>query len=243
MHFQVQHKTAFEIPLSIVSNSNIAGKNEVAVEFAPLPIAAPGAANGGANHAYREPDELVEMRFFVPGFSRKAKGSQDGDNADGDDSDDEDAYELNEDGSKVTAAEAIHRAITEQADVKGESGDSLVVFEEILVLTPRSVSVPPPPWSDFLGQRDTERGVACRSADPSEAGSRSSSTWIPSASSASRPTTACPTSRSTGYSPSQRSTTCTCSSSSGSTRPSGRVRRGIRSSWRRCRRTSIPTQS
>lgn len=138
MHFQVQNKTAFEIPLSIVSNSNIAGKNEVAVEFAPNPIPPPGASstNGTqANHSYREPDELVEMRFYVPGMSKK-KGDDGDADMDGDD-DDEDEVEVDAEGKEVTAAEAIHRAITEHADIKGESGDSLVIFEDILVLTPR----------------------------------------------------------------------------------------------------------
>jgi structure-specific recognition protein 1 len=33
LHFNVANKPAFEIPFSEVSNSNLAGKNEIAVEF------------------------------------------------------------------------------------------------------------------------------------------------------------------------------------------------------------------
>jgi structure-specific recognition protein 1 len=137
MHFQVQSKTAFHIPLSVVSNSNIAGKNEVAVEFAPSAIAPPG---GGASNTYREPDELVEMRFYIPGMSKKkGRSGEDGEN-DEDEDDDEDEVEVDAEGKEVTAAEAVHRKIQEHADIRGESGDSLVVFEDILVLTPRYVS-------------------------------------------------------------------------------------------------------
>ena len=138
MHFSVQSKTAFEIPLSAVSNSNIAGKNEVAVEFAPTPIPAPGAGAGAANHSYREPDELVEMRFFIPGMSKK-KSASNGEDGEEDDDEDEDEVEVDDEGKEVSAAEAVHKKIQEHADIRGESGDSLVVFEEILVLTPRYV--------------------------------------------------------------------------------------------------------
>lgn len=124
--FHVQNKLSFEIPLSAVANSNIAGKNEVALEFNPLPPFRPDPKNLAA----RPQDELVEMRFYVPGKSTK------GPSADADD-DDEEEVELDEDGNEVSAAEAMHNAIKERADIGAVVGDSIVVFDEVLVLTPR----------------------------------------------------------------------------------------------------------
>ena len=116
----MQHKTAFELPLSQVANSNIAGKNEVAIELNPPTIAGVGA---------REPDELVEVRFYVPGKSKKARGSDAG--SAGEETD------VDEDGNEISAAEALHNLIKDKADISAAVGDSIVVFEEVLVLTPR----------------------------------------------------------------------------------------------------------
>lgn len=116
----MQHKTAFELPLNQVANSNIAGKNEVAIELNPPTIAGAGA---------REPDELVEIRFFVPGTSKKARGSDAGSG--------EDETDVDEEGNEISAAEALHSMIKEKADISASVGDSIVVFDEVLVLTPR----------------------------------------------------------------------------------------------------------
>ncbi|KAK6904618.1 FACT complex subunit POB3 [Kwoniella mangroviensis CBS 10435] len=123
--FQVQGKTAFEIPLSTVGNSNIAGKNEVALEFNPPPP----FPHDPKDLSKRVPDELVEMRFYIPGKSMKSKGSDAG--SDGEETD------LDEDGNEVSAADAFHNMIKEKADIGAVVGDSIVVFEDILVLTPR----------------------------------------------------------------------------------------------------------
>lgn len=125
--FQVQGKPSFEVPLSWVANSNIAGKNEVALEFNPPPKVKGGSATA------RVPDELVEMRFYVPGKSVK-KGGEGGDEAE--DAEDEEV-EVDEDGNEVSAAEAMHNLIKERADIGQVVGDSIVVFEDVLVLTPR----------------------------------------------------------------------------------------------------------
>ncbi|RSH84068.1 FACT complex subunit [Saitozyma podzolica] len=126
--FQVQGRPSFEIPLSWVANSNIAGKNEVALEFNPPP-----KINGSGGATARAPDELVEMRFYVPGKSVK-KGGEGGD--EGEDAEDEEV-EVDEDGNEVSAAEAMHNLIKERADIGQVVGDSIVVFEDVLVLTPR----------------------------------------------------------------------------------------------------------
>ncbi|KAM9887833.1 hypothetical protein OXX79_013342, partial [Metschnikowia pulcherrima] len=51
--FQVHNKPSFEIPYSEVTNSNLTGKNEVALEF-------------GLNNDDKAGDEIVEMRFYIP---------------------------------------------------------------------------------------------------------------------------------------------------------------------------------
>ena len=126
--FQVQNRTAFEVPLSAVSNSNIAGKNEVALEFTPSSTAS------SSKPSARIPDELVEMRFYIPGKSMKKteKGSDAGD-----DEDEEEETDRDEDGNEISAAEAMHNLIKDKADIGAVVGESIVVFEDVLILTPR----------------------------------------------------------------------------------------------------------
>ncbi|WVO24089.1 FACT complex subunit POB3 [Cryptococcus decagattii] len=123
--FQVQGKTAFDVPLSQVANSNIAGKNEVALEFNP-----------SSDYKFdpkdlnkRPPDEMVEMRFYIPGKSMKMAGSDTGSGGE--------ETELDEEGNEVSAADAFHSLIKEKADIGAVVGDSIVVFEDCLILTPR----------------------------------------------------------------------------------------------------------
>ena len=75
------------------------------------------------------------MRFYVPGKSIKPKGSDAGSDADDD-------VEMDEDGNEISAAEALHNLIKDKADIGALAGDSIVVFEDVLVLTPRCVSAP-----------------------------------------------------------------------------------------------------
>ncbi|EIW73062.1 hypothetical protein TREMEDRAFT_14396, partial [Tremella mesenterica DSM 1558] len=125
IEFSVQNKTAFEIPLSAVANSNVAGKNEVSLEFAP-----PAFKKDPKNLSLKPMDEMVEIRFYVPGKSVKPRGSDAG-------SDDESEVELDEDGNEITAAQALHSAIAEKADIGEVVGDSIVSFSDVLILTPR----------------------------------------------------------------------------------------------------------
>jgi structure-specific recognition protein 1 len=74
-----------------------------------------------------QPDEMVEIRFFVPGQSTRVRGSDAGSNK----SDAED------DGDDISAAQAFHDAIKEKAELGHVSGDIILSFEEVLVLTPR----------------------------------------------------------------------------------------------------------
>ncbi|KAG8884370.1 FACT complex subunit [Tulasnella sp. 331] len=114
--FLVSNKTIFEVPLSQVANSNIAGKTEVSLEFTPQNTA---GAGGGKKRAAAM-DELMEMRLFVPG--NRAKGS-----------DEESGGEEDE----TSAAQAFHDMIKEKAEIGQVTGEGIVTFSEILVQTPR----------------------------------------------------------------------------------------------------------
>ncbi len=83
--------------------------------------------SAGKKPSKGQPDEMVEIRFFVPGQSMRVKGSDVGSNA----SDAED------DGEDISAAQAFHDAIKEKAELGHVSGDIILSFEEVLVLTPR----------------------------------------------------------------------------------------------------------
>ncbi|KAH9080577.1 SSrecog-domain-containing protein [Lactarius deliciosus] len=70
---------------------------------------------------------LQYIRFFVPGQSTRVRGSDAGSNkSDAEENDDE-----------VSAAQAFHDAVKEKAELGHVSGDIILSFEEVLVLTPR----------------------------------------------------------------------------------------------------------
>lgn len=112
--FLVGNKPAFEIPLPTIANSNIAGKTEVSLEFIqpdrPSQDPTKSSSNRGAA------DELMELRLYVPGI----------------------ADEGGEDGvGEQSAAQLFHDTIKEKADIGQVTGESIVVFNEVLVTTPR----------------------------------------------------------------------------------------------------------
>ncbi|KAJ7079798.1 SSrecog-domain-containing protein [Mycena belliarum] len=113
--FLVSGKMGFEVPLRNVANSNIAGRTEVSLEF-----------SGPSSKSKHAGDEMTEIRFHVPGVMSKAKGSEDG-------SQKSDA----EDEDEISAAQVFHDNIKETADIGQVTGDIILSFEEVLVLTPR----------------------------------------------------------------------------------------------------------
>ncbi|KAJ3552977.1 hypothetical protein NM688_g3870 [Phlebia brevispora] len=115
--FLVSNKTAFELPLTTVANSNIAGRTEVSLEF---------AVPADKKQSRHPPDELTEIRFYVPGTHTKERGSEAGSQK----SDEEDEEE-------ISAAQAFHDAVKEKAEIGQVAGDVILSFEEVLVLTPR----------------------------------------------------------------------------------------------------------
>lgn len=132
--FNVQNRPAFEIPYSEISNTNLAGKNEVAVEFS-LPANGTetgtnghlGGARSRGHKAGAARDQLVEMRFYIPGTAtRKEKG--------------EDGEEKSVDGSDMeeqNAANLFYETLMDKAEIGEVAGDTFATFLDILHLTPR----------------------------------------------------------------------------------------------------------
>lgn len=131
--FMVQQRVSFEVPLAAISNSNMAGKNEVALEFTPPPA---------SERVSRPPDELMEMRFYIPQrIGKKRSGSkEDGEPSDveaDDEGDEEEEEDYDEEGNPISAAEAFHNAITTMAEIKEQAGDAIVTLPDVSVPTPR----------------------------------------------------------------------------------------------------------
>jgi len=118
--FTVSDRTCFELPLRHVANSNIAGRTEVSLEFSNL---TPGGRGGQSKQMG---DELTEIRFYVPGTISKLKGSDAGS-----------TKSDNEDEEEISAAQVFHDTIKEKAEIGQVTGDMILSFEDVLVLTPR----------------------------------------------------------------------------------------------------------
>ncbi|CCL98842.1 uncharacterized protein FIBRA_00848 [Fibroporia radiculosa] len=114
--FLVSNKTAFELPLDHASNSNIAGRTEVSLEFV--------TPSGNKKAARNAPDEMVEIRFYVPGTATRDRGSDAG-------------SQKSDDEEEISAAQAFHDIVKEKAEIGQVAGDVILSFEEVLVLTPR----------------------------------------------------------------------------------------------------------
>ncbi|KAJ1921183.1 FACT complex subunit [Mycoemilia scoparia] len=113
--FKVENKPMFDIPMNQVSNTNLAGKNEVSIELQPT---RPGTKRKAI-------DEMVEVRFYVPGTTTTTKKPSDG----------EDSAEEREE--EANAATIFYETLKDKADVGKVTGDSIVLFSEVLCLTPR----------------------------------------------------------------------------------------------------------
>ncbi|KAK4165427.1 FACT complex subunit ctc-1 [Cladorrhinum sp. PSN259] len=123
--FNVQNRPAFEIPYSEISNTNLAGRNEIAVEFA---VGEGGKAasghNGKGKKASAGKDQMVEMRFYIPGTTtrKEAEGGDAGSDAD------------EEEKNAVTL---FYDTLIEKAEIGETAGDTIATFLDVLHLTPR----------------------------------------------------------------------------------------------------------
>ena len=135
--FNVQNRPAFEVPYSEISNTNLAGKNEVAVEFS-LPANGSetgtnghlGGARGQGRKAGAGKDQLVEMRFYIPGTVTKKEKDEEG----------EDKSVDGEDGEEQNAANQFYETLMDKAEIGEVAGDTFATFLDVLHLTPRLVT-------------------------------------------------------------------------------------------------------
>ncbi|KAL4803218.1 hypothetical protein BDV18DRAFT_145391 [Aspergillus unguis] len=137
--FNVQNRPAFEVPYSEISNTNLAGKNEVAVELSLSNDAGDaaskpaGATQNRGRKAAAGPDELVEMRFYIPGTAVKTENGikeEDPDEKEGDEEGGEEREEQN-------AANLFYELLMEKAEIGDVAGDTFATFLDVLHLTPR----------------------------------------------------------------------------------------------------------
>ena len=134
--FNVQNRPAFEVPYSEVSNTNLAGKNEVAVEFALPSDSTPNGANGQPEGSTKNRgrkagagrDELVEMRFYIPGTAVK---TEKGEGEDGEQPVD------GEEPEEQNAANLFYETLLDKAEIGEVAGDTFATFLDVLHLTPR----------------------------------------------------------------------------------------------------------
>ncbi|KZT52506.1 SSrecog-domain-containing protein [Calocera cornea HHB12733] len=137
LQFLVANKPLFEIPLSAIANSNIAGKTEVSLEFLNPEQLKPDPA---APRRRRAGDELVEMRFYVPGTVERGEDDEGGEggkkkaDAEGED---EDGDGEKEEEEEISAAQAFHELVKKKAEIGQVLGEYIVEFNDVLLLTPR----------------------------------------------------------------------------------------------------------
>ncbi|BGP11492.1 FACT complex subunit POB3 [Rhodotorula toruloides] len=143
--FLVAGKPSFTIPLNVVQNTSIT-KAEVALEFgSSLPPPPAGDAEDPVAKKKRlraMPDEVSEMRLYIPGSARgmkkkgdKAKAKAEGDVKGEDESEEEDEDEEDEEGE--AAAQAFHDAVKEKAAIGLIAGETICTLPEVLCTTPR----------------------------------------------------------------------------------------------------------
>ncbi|GAA96279.1 uncharacterized protein L969DRAFT_91725 [Mixia osmundae IAM 14324] len=152
--FIVAGKPAFAVPLSTVSNSSVQ-KNEVTLEFSrtlededdpnKVKMDDPKEASKEAKRRRRAlPDEMVEMRLYIPGSAKSAarkakkdKQAETGENGAEEEEEEEDEEEDEDLEDELAAAQAFHDLIKDKADIGQVVGDGLLTFPEILCTTPR----------------------------------------------------------------------------------------------------------
>lgn len=137
--FNVANKPAYEIPYSEIANTNLSGRNEVSVEMDLM------------NHdsaIERTGDELVEIKFFIPGNvdtgnEMDIDAPEDEKKIDPDSKvveikDDEENGETDAKKEKTKSkAEVFVDELKSKADLTQVTGEIIVSFSEVLFLTPR----------------------------------------------------------------------------------------------------------
>ncbi|CAB4434320.1 unnamed protein product [Rhizophagus irregularis] len=127
--FNINNKTAFEVPLSQVANSNLANRNEVNIEF--MQPDTTGESQGKSKKSSMH--ELVEMRFYIPGTMIVKDENEENEKKE----EGEEEEEEEEDGEEMSAAQLFYETVKDKADLGQVSGEGLALFQDILLLTPR----------------------------------------------------------------------------------------------------------
>lgn len=146
-------KPAFTIPLALLSNTVLSTKTEVVLDLKPSldPL---GKAGGDLSDAVDRkkqikngPDEVVEIRFYIPGATEsktkkapkvKAKKEEGVDKMEVDGEDEDDSSDVEEDGKEPeSAAQAFFDTLKEKSDMGQEMGEALGVVSDVNCLTPR----------------------------------------------------------------------------------------------------------
>ncbi|KAK4984481.1 FACT complex subunit [Elasticomyces elasticus] len=130
--FNVRNQPAFELPYSEISNTNLAGKNEVAIEFS-LPADGDetgtnghlGGARARGKKAGGATDQLVEMRFYIPGTVSQKEKKEDGEDV------------TDGENEEHNAATIFYQMLMDKAEIGEVAGDTFATFLEVLHLTPR----------------------------------------------------------------------------------------------------------
>jgi len=135
--FNVANRPSFEIPFNEVANSNLAGRAEVALEFADTTSTEAAAKGQKKKKTFAGVDQLMEMRFYIPGAAEDINKDDEGDaeasgeDADGDEKKDKDLQ---------TAAGVFYDMLKKKAEIGEVAGDTFAIFTDILFLTPRFVN-------------------------------------------------------------------------------------------------------
>lgn len=136
--FNIANKPAYEIPYSEISNTNLSGRNEVAVEMDLI--------HEGST-IERTGDELVEIKFYIPGTVEPGDDEMDIDDAgnpedapkkeeqQGDEG--EDKVQTIKERKLKSKAELFVEELKTKADITQVVGKVMVSFAEVLFLTPR----------------------------------------------------------------------------------------------------------
>lgn len=136
--FNIANKPAYEIPYSEISNTNLSGRSEVAVEMDLI--------HEGST-IERTGDELVEIKFYIPGTVEPGDDEMDIDEAgnpedapkkeeqQGDEG--EDKVQTIKERKLKSKAELFVEELKTKADITQVVGKVMVSFAEVLFLTPR----------------------------------------------------------------------------------------------------------
>ncbi|CCD24624.1 FACT complex subunit POB3 NDAI_0D03100 [Naumovozyma dairenensis CBS 421] len=122
--FALNGKPTFEVPYSHINNTNLTSKNEVGIEF------------NIQNEEYQPAgDELVEMRFYIPGTL--TTGDEEGEVPKKEEEKEGEGEDVDMEKEEKSLAEAFYGELREKADIGEVAGDAIVSFQDVFFATPR----------------------------------------------------------------------------------------------------------